>query len=42
MLWLLRDVVAHWRLGLSDIALLAIFENGHYAFDQVYFYDPSP
>ena len=28
-------------VGWSDIALFAIFENGHYAADQVYFYESN-
>ena len=30
------------RLGSSDIDFFAIFENGHYAADQVYFFSPIP
>ena len=29
----------HDTVGWSDLVLLAIFENGHIADDQVYFYE---
>ena len=29
----------HDTVGWSDLVLLAIFENGHIAVDQVYFYE---
>ena len=34
-----RKLRLGWRMGWNDIALFAIFENGHYAAGQVYFYE---
>ena len=31
-----------YSLGWSDIAIFAIFENEHYAANQVYFYESNP
>ena len=28
-----------WLVGWNDLVLFAIFENGHFAADQVYFYE---
>ena len=30
-----------WALGWSDIVFLGIFENGHYAADELYFYESN-
>ena len=37
----LSALVVQCTVGWSDLALLAIFENGHYAANQIYFYESN-